>query len=41
MNGKAYALSWATREIDWPSDLAKIDMVLSSFYTNGVRPSHS
>jgi serine/threonine protein kinase len=42
MDGKAYALSWATRDIDWPSDLAKINMVLSSFYNDGgVRPSHS
>jgi tRNA A-37 threonylcarbamoyl transferase component Bud32 len=41
MNGKAYALSWATRDIDWPSDLAKISMVLSSFYTDSVRPTHS
>jgi tRNA A-37 threonylcarbamoyl transferase component Bud32 len=41
MNGKAFALSWATRDIDWPSDLAKISMVLSSFYTDRVRPAHS
>ena len=33
-NGRAYALSWATREIDWPADLAKINMVLSTFYTD-------
>jgi len=41
MNGKAFALSWATRDIDWPSDLAKISMVLSSFYTDRARPAHS
>jgi serine/threonine protein kinase len=36
-NGHGYALSWATREIDWTSDLGKINMVLSTFYTD--RPS--
>jgi hypothetical protein len=36
-NGHAYALSWATREIDWSADLSKISMVLSTFYTD--RPS--
>jgi tRNA A-37 threonylcarbamoyl transferase component Bud32 len=41
MNGKAYALSWATREIDWPADLAKLNMVMSSFYPDRSRPSHS
>ena len=34
-NGKAYAISWATREFDWSSDLSKINMVLSTFYTDG------
>ena len=36
-NGHGYALSWATREIDWSADLSKINMVLSTFYTD--RPS--
>ena len=36
-NGKRYALSWATREIDWTADLSKINMVLSTFYSD--RPS--
>jgi len=30
--GKAYAISWATREIDWSGDLAKVNMVLTTFY---------
>jgi tRNA A-37 threonylcarbamoyl transferase component Bud32 len=33
-DGKAYAISWATREFDWTADLAKVNMVLSTFYTN-------
>ncbi len=33
-SGKAYAISWATRELDWPGDRAKIDMVLSTFYAD-------
>ncbi|MFI5888720.1 serine/threonine-protein kinase [Actinoplanes sp. NPDC051513] len=36
-NGRGFALSWATREIDWSADLSKINMVLSTFYTD--RPS--
>ncbi|GID98801.1 hypothetical protein Adu01nite_01520 [Paractinoplanes durhamensis] len=36
-NGKGYALSWATQEIDWTTDLAKINMVVSTFYAD--RPS--
>ncbi|GIF18460.1 serine/threonine protein kinase [Actinoplanes tereljensis] len=36
-NGKGYALSWATQEIDWTADLAKINMVVSLFYAD--RPS--
>jgi eukaryotic-like serine/threonine-protein kinase len=35
--GKGYALSWATDEIDWTGDLAKINMVGSTFYAD--RPS--
>ncbi|GAA0550895.1 hypothetical protein GCM10010172_36350 [Paractinoplanes ferrugineus] len=31
-NGRGYALSWATQEIDWTGDLAKINMVVSTFY---------
>jgi serine/threonine protein kinase len=31
-----YALSWATREIDWSADLGKINMILSTFYTDKV-----
>ena len=34
-NGKAYAISWATREFDWTGDLSKFNMVLSTFYTDG------
>jgi tRNA A-37 threonylcarbamoyl transferase component Bud32 len=33
-DGRAYAISWATREIDWTGDLAIIDMVLISFYAD-------
>ncbi|WP_433296779.1 serine/threonine-protein kinase [Actinoplanes sp. CA-030573] len=36
-NGRGFALSWATREIDWTADLSKINMILSTFYTD--RPS--
>jgi eukaryotic-like serine/threonine-protein kinase len=36
-NNKGYALSWATREIDWTADLAKVNMVVSLFYSD--RPS--
>ncbi|GAA0457209.1 hypothetical protein Ade02nite_06230 [Paractinoplanes deccanensis] len=32
--GKAYAISWATREFDWTADLAKVNMVLSTFYAD-------
>ena len=35
--GKAYAISWVTRDLDWPSDLAKVSMVLSTFYADQVR----
>jgi hypothetical protein len=35
-NRHGYALSWATREIDWSADLGKINMVLSTFYTDKV-----
>jgi eukaryotic-like serine/threonine-protein kinase len=30
--GRGFAISWATREIDWVGDRSKIDMVLSAFY---------
>ena len=33
---RGYALSWATREIDWTGDLGKMNMVLSTFYTDKV-----
>jgi serine/threonine protein kinase len=33
-NGRGYALSWATQEIDWTADLAKINMVVSTFYAD-------
>ncbi|MEU4241518.1 serine/threonine-protein kinase [Actinoplanes sp. NPDC026619] len=36
-SGKGYALSWATQEIDWTGDLAKINMLVSTFYAD--RPS--
>jgi hypothetical protein len=32
--GKAFALTWATREIDWTGDLGKLNFVLSSFYAD-------
>jgi hypothetical protein len=34
-NGKAYAISWQTRDVDWSGDFAKISMVLSTFYADG------
>jgi hypothetical protein len=34
-NGRAYAISWQTREVDWSGDFAKISMVLSTFYSDG------
>ena len=33
---RGYALSWATREIDWTGDLGKMNMMLSTFYTDKV-----
>jgi tRNA A-37 threonylcarbamoyl transferase component Bud32 len=33
-NGKAYAISWQTRDVDWSGDFAKISMVLSTFYAD-------
>ncbi|WP_250001649.1 serine/threonine-protein kinase [Actinoplanes sp. M2I2] len=30
--GKGFAITWATRDFDWTSDLAKINMVLTTFY---------
>ncbi|SNY14994.1 serine/threonine-protein kinase [Paractinoplanes atraurantiacus] len=38
-DGKAYAISWATREFDWTADLPKVNMVLSTFYAD--RPAGS
>jgi hypothetical protein len=35
--GKAYAISWVTRQIDWTGDLATVNMVLSTFYADGAR----
>ncbi|GAB2623805.1 hypothetical protein Aab01nite_17200 [Paractinoplanes abujensis] len=29
---RGFAISWATREFDWTGDLAKINMVLTTFY---------
>ena len=37
-NGRGFALSWSSREFDWTSDLAKINMVLSTFYVDRTRP---
>jgi serine/threonine protein kinase len=34
-NGKAFAISWQTRDVDWSGDFAKISMVLSTFYADG------
>jgi hypothetical protein len=36
--GRGFAISWSTREIDWPADLAKINMVLSTFYVDQSNP---
>jgi len=30
--GQGFAITWATRDFDWTGDLAKINMVLTSFY---------
>jgi eukaryotic-like serine/threonine-protein kinase len=35
--GKAFALGWSTREIDWIENKPKLDMVLATFYA--VHPS--
>jgi len=32
--GKAYAISWSTRELDWSGDRGKVNMVLSTFYAD-------
>jgi eukaryotic-like serine/threonine-protein kinase len=34
-NGKAYAISWQSRDVDWSGDLPKLNMALSTFYSNG------
>lgn len=31
-DGRGFAITWATRDFDWTSDLAKINMVLTTFY---------
>jgi hypothetical protein len=36
-NGKAYALSWSARQIDWIGDLSKINMIETTFYTDPVK----
>ena len=35
--GKAYAISWVTRQFDWTGDLPNINMVLSTFYADRTR----
>ncbi len=32
--GKAYAISWASSEFDWPTDSPKLIMVLANFYAD-------
>jgi tRNA A-37 threonylcarbamoyl transferase component Bud32 len=32
--GKAYAISWASRELEWPNDAPKLIMVLANFYAD-------
>jgi tRNA A-37 threonylcarbamoyl transferase component Bud32 len=36
--GRGFAISWSSREIDWIGDLAKINMVLSTFFVNRSKP---
>jgi eukaryotic-like serine/threonine-protein kinase len=31
-HGRGFAISWATREIDWTGDVAKLNLLLSGFY---------
>ena len=33
-DSRGFAISWATREIDWSADLPKMNMVLSTFYAD-------
>jgi serine/threonine protein kinase len=33
-NGKAFAISWSGREIDWAGDFGKVSMVLTTFYAD-------
>ena len=35
--GKAYAISWVTRQFDWTGNLPNINMVLSTFYADQAR----
>jgi hypothetical protein len=37
-SSRGFAISWSTREIDWTDNLAKINMVLSTFYVDGSNP---
>jgi hypothetical protein len=35
MNGKGYAITWASPTFDWPGDFANVSMVQSTFYSDG------
>jgi eukaryotic-like serine/threonine-protein kinase len=37
-NGRGFALSWSSRELDWTGDLSKLNMVLSTFYVDRTNP---
>jgi hypothetical protein len=37
-SSRGFAISWSTREIDWTDNLAKINMVLSTFYVDESKP---
>ncbi|WP_231956783.1 MULTISPECIES: serine/threonine-protein kinase [unclassified Actinoplanes] len=39
MGGRAYALGWATPEAAWAAELGKLEMVWSTFYTDGGTPA--
>ncbi|WP_407651396.1 serine/threonine-protein kinase [Actinoplanes sandaracinus] len=39
IDGRAYALGWSTPEKTWNSDLGKIQMIRSTFYSNRPAPS--
>ncbi|MGX6602606.1 protein kinase domain-containing protein [Micromonosporaceae bacterium Da 78-11] len=36
-NGKAFAISWATREVAWGGDRANVDMAFSTFYVDQIK----